>query len=156
MQFMYLRTHGTKKNPGRHPIGVIGVQKFEDCVQVAIATIHSDDRFEKSVGKEIIRSKMWKGNVDMLGTESKVRLADIIPRGMGKRLDNFLRHQEIFELLVKDEMEQGTWSKQNRDYIKHLADEHKFNVRGLLDNQKVVSARLGEVESIMREHGCAP
>lgn len=120
MQIMFLRTNGTKKNPGRHPIACIGVEKFEDCVQVAIASVHSEDRFVKSEGKAIVREKMKAGNVIMLGSESKVNLAVIIPRGMGKRLDNFLRHQEIFELLVKDEMEQGTWSKQNRDLLNHV------------------------------------
>jgi hypothetical protein len=131
---MYLRSNGTKNNPGRHPIGVIGVLKFEDCVQVAIATIHSEDRFVKEDGKNIVRAKMHAGNVAMIGTESPVNLHFILPRGVAKRLDNYERHQEIFELLVKDEMEDGTWSKQNRDLVKHIDEAYK----------------------VRAEHGCAP
>ncbi len=120
MQFMYLRSKGTKKNPGRHPVGTIGVEKFEDCVQVAIATIHSEDRFVKYQGKAKCRAKMLAGNVTMIGTESPVNLHAILPKGFAKRLNSYVRHQEIFELLVKDEMEQGTWSKQNRDLVNHV------------------------------------
>lgn len=119
-QFMYLRTNGTKKNPGRHPVGIIGVKKLEDCVHVAISTIHSKDRFEKSVGKEIIRAKIYARNVMILDKKSPVTLHSILPRGMGKRLANYPRQQAIFELLVADEMTQGTWAKQNADYVNHI------------------------------------
>jgi hypothetical protein len=132
MQFMYLRVKGKKHNKGRHPVGVIGVLKFEDCVQVAIATIHSEDRFVKEDGKDIVRAKMHEGNVVMIGTQSPVNLHAILPRGMGKRLDNYPRHQEIFELLVKDEMEQGTWSKQNRDYVNHVDEVMKKEINRIL------------------------
>lgn len=123
MQFMFLRTNGTKKNPGFHPVGVIGVEKFEDGVQVAIATIHSKDRFDKLAGKSIVRDKMLAGNVTMFGTESMPELHSILPKGTAKRLNSYERHQEIFKLLIKDEMEGGTWSKQNSDLIKQADAE---------------------------------
>lgn len=113
MQFMYLRSK-SKKNPGRHPFGMIGVQKHESGgVDVAIQMIHSTDRFDKEVGRHLLAKKINKDRVAVVAAgDPALHLGTILPRGASQRLDDYVRHQEILNKLIKDELEGGSWSTQ--------------------------------------------
>jgi len=142
MQFMYLRSKGSKKNPGRHPIGMLGVKKQADgAVAVAVITLHSGDRFDRQLGVRWLHTKFNNNQVKVTVPAGQPNglplLHTLLPTGFATRLNDYLHHQKVADLLVKDEMEQGTWAKQNRDLIAHVDAELK-------------------AEKIRAEHGCAP
>lgn len=116
MQFMYLRRKGKKNNPGRHPIGLVGVKKIETgpdagLVDVAVQMVHSKDRFEKEVGRELLVKKLNRDRVARLSpNDLSLSLHTILPTGFGKLLDDYTSHQEILDKLIKDEMTGGSWS----------------------------------------------
>ncbi len=115
MQYMYLRRKGNKKNPGRHPIGLLGVQKLENgSVAIAVQMIHSKDRFEKKMGRQLLERKINKinGIKSLLTNKEDIpSIHSLLPSGVSDRLDGYPRHQEILERLVQDEFDQGSWSK---------------------------------------------
>lgn len=111
MQFMYLRRNGNKKNPGNHPIGLVGVQKNPDgTVDVAVQMAHSSDRFDKSVGRELLAKKIVRDRSCRLKPKDPLDLHVILPRGVASRLSNYTRHQEILDKIIKDEIWGGSWS----------------------------------------------
>ena len=114
MQFMYLRRKGKSKNPGRHPIGLIGVQKL-DCggVAVGVQMVHSGDRFSKELGRQLLPEKILKDRVALVAKgDGLPPLHTLLPKGVAQRLDNYLIHQDIFEKLLHDELFDGSWSTQ--------------------------------------------
>lgn len=113
MQFMYLRRKGKKNNPGRHPIGMIGVQKLDDgTVSIGVLGLHSKDRFDKFKGKQMLFCKVYKDRSALLTKPGDLpSLVDLVGANVA-RLDNKTRHQEILEKLVLDEFTGGPWSKQ--------------------------------------------
>ncbi len=113
MQFMYLRRKGKKNNLGRHPIGMIGVHKMDSGdVIIGVQMVHSKDRFEKVKGRELLTEKILKDRVALLTAKDDIpALYAILPDGIANRLDDYPRHQEILERLVKDEFSGGSWSK---------------------------------------------
>ena len=158
MQFMYARIKGSKKNPGNHPVAVLAVEKHGyDAVKVSIASIHSEDRFVKVNGREIARNKLRSGICGILGVHDKVNLHEFLPKGLGKRLNSYTRHQAIFELLVKDEMEGGTWSKQNRDLVNHVDADLKHEKAEEAIRVNFPGSMYESIKNVIRaEHGCAP
>ena len=106
MQIMYLRRTGNKKNPGRHPIGLIGVQKTPDgAIDVAVQMAHSSDRFVKLVGRELLALKMVRDrSACWVPGDPALELHTILPHGVSRRLSNYTRHQEILDAIIKDEI----------------------------------------------------
>ncbi len=114
MQFMYLRRKSNNKNPGRHPIGLVGVQKNPDgTVDVGVQMVHSSDRFVKSVGRELLAKKIVRDRCARLTSKDpSLDLHVILPHGVARRLSDYTEHQEILNKLIMDEMTGGSWSTQ--------------------------------------------
>lgn len=107
MQYMYLRRKGKAKNPGRHPIGMIGVHKLDDGrISVGVLTVHSKDRFEKFKGRQLMFAKIFKDRSALInpGDKLDLELVSLIHPDVFRRLDNADRHQEILTTLIKDEV----------------------------------------------------
>lgn len=118
MQFMYLRRNGNKKNPGLHPIGLIGIQKTADgAIDVAVQMAHSSDRFVKSVGRELLVQKIVRDRCACwFPGDPALELHTILPRGVAQRLTNYKEHQEILDKIVKDEIWGGSWSQAQKSH----------------------------------------
>jgi hypothetical protein len=104
MQYMYLRRAGKAKNPGRHPFGMIGVQKLADgTISVGVLTIHSADRFDKSQGRRLMFRKIFKDRSALVTPGGELPcLTNLLGRNVS-RLDQPVRHQEILNTLITDE-----------------------------------------------------
>lgn len=108
MQFMYLRTRGTKKNPGRHPIGILGVNLVGTKLAIAVSTIHSSDKFQKKIARDLIQKKLHNDTVTTIDvvSSSLPQLFTLLPNKFGNRLD-YTHHSKCFARLVEDELEEN-------------------------------------------------
>lgn len=145
MQFMYLRRKGNNKNPGRHPIGLIGVQKNPDgTMDVAVQMAHSADRFVKSVGRELLVQKIVRDRSCRLDTKDHLELHTILPPGVARRLSNYTEHQEILDRIIKDEIWGGSWSTNKQTLVEvpkgsveHKRIMDKYFMPGILDGTMI-------------------
>ena len=109
MQHMYLRKRSSKKNPGRHPIGIIGASiQLNGNISIAVALVHSTDNFSKRKARDILESKMRNDLRAVCSPSAPIpQLYELLPEGQAKRLDDYPRHQQILESMIRDALALG-------------------------------------------------
>lgn len=105
MQFMYLRKSGSKKNPGRHPVGILGIKLEGSKLAIAVSTIHSSDNFQKTVARDIIQRKLYNETVATIDipTGTLPELFTLLPKNFARRI-NYVHHSKCFARMVEDEL----------------------------------------------------
>jgi hypothetical protein len=123
---MYLRKEGNNKNPGRHPLGIVGVTTTSDKrLAIAVSLIHSSDNFNKKTARELVKKKLdmvcipdcyvIQRGLQQAGHQIQImqpwdtvpELYTLLPKQFPKRL-NYARQQKGFARMISDEIASRT------------------------------------------------